>query len=209
VLKNLNNDGRSGKALAQKIAHGDHAAFACFVDKYGPKVQMLARRYAVNTTDSEDLIQEIFLALYKSIGSFRADSTLSTWVHSVALNLCRKHRERRPQANLSFDDTFLEPESNDSANPAVCAAQTELKESVQTALSDLTPEHRDVVILHELQELTYSECASILQIPVGTVKSRLYYAFRSLKHSLADYVLGEMTVGRMPNGVNASAETMI
>ncbi|HEX5324804.1 MAG TPA: sigma factor-like helix-turn-helix DNA-binding protein, partial [Capsulimonadaceae bacterium] len=55
-------------------------------------------------------------------------------------------------------------------------------------LSGLTPEHRDVVILHELQELTYSECAGILRIPVGTVKSRLFYAFRSLKGSLAAYV---------------------
>ena len=75
--------------------------------------------------------------------------------------------------------------------PAQCAEQNELKERIETALSQLSEDHRQVVILHEMHGLTYSECAEALGVPVGTVKSRLFNAFRRLRSSLGGYVLGE------------------
>jgi RNA polymerase sigma-70 factor (ECF subfamily) len=178
------------RQLAARIARGDTRAFASLLDDYGPRVQRLVRRYARDEPDAEDLTQEIFVDLYRSIGGFRGASSLGTWVYRVALNHCLKHVERRRPVGVPYDDA-LRAHADETANPAHFAARSELGDQVHTALDRLTPEHREVVILHELQELTYSECAEVLQIPIGTVKSRLSYAFRRLRDALGGYVLGD------------------
>ncbi len=178
---------QSDRQTARQIAAGNRHAFAAFVDTHGPRLLCLARRYAANETDAEDLVQEIFVALYRGMANFRGDSTLSTWAYQVALNHCRKHLERRPVPTLTLDDSRDLPEAADYG-PAHRAAVGELSSQVHLALDALTPEHRDAVILHELHELTYAECAAVLQVPVGTIKSRLSYAFRRLRGSLTAYV---------------------
>ena len=130
--------------------------------------------------------------MYRGIGGFRGASSLATWVTRVAWNHCLKHAERRRPASLPLDEELRSP-ADDAGNPVQASARRELGDQVQAALQCLTPEHRDVVILHELQELTYQECAAVLSIPVGTVKSRLSYAIRRLRVSLSGYVLGEGT----------------
>lgn len=181
------NDSR----LATRMAAGDREAFATFLDLYGARVHRLARRYAQSEADAEDLTQEIFLDLYRSINTFRGESQLATWVYRVALNHCLRHREKYSRRETeSFDET-LHDTSDQSGDPARYAAQRELSEEVQTALDCLSELHRDVVILHELHGLTYHECAEVLGVPVGTVKSRLSNAFRALRSSLGIYVLGE------------------
>lgn len=178
---------QSDKQLARQIAAGNRDAFAAFVDAHGPRLLRLARRFAACEADAEDLTQEIFVALYGGMANFRGDCTLSTWAYQVALNHCRKHLARRPQPTLAFDDSRDVPEAA-LHGPAHRAAVGELSSQVHLALDALTPEHREVVILHELQELTYAECAAVLNVPLGTVKSRLSYAFRRLRGTLAAYV---------------------
>ena len=85
----------------------------------------------------------------------------------------------------------MEQENDWRSNPLLSATKTELKEQVSEALGQLSPLHRDVIVLHELHGLTYLECAEILDIPVGTVKSRLSNAFTKLRLSLGNYVLGQ------------------
>ena len=178
---------QSDRHIARQIAAGNRDAFAAFVDAHGPRLLRLARRYAACEADSEDLVQEIFVALYRGMASFRGGSTLSTWAYRVALNHCRQYLARRPAATLPLDDSRDLPEAVHHG-PAHRAAVGELSSQVHLALEALTPEHRDAVILHELHELTYAECAAVLQVPVGTVKSRLSYAFRRLRGSLTAYV---------------------
>lgn len=178
------------KRLAAQVAQGDRRACAILVDTYGPKVHGLVRRHVSTEADAEDITQEIFVELYRSIGTFRGASSLATWVYRVALNRCLKHQQRKPPATLPFEDALL-THADDRPGPAQSAARRELGDEVHAALGRLSPEHRQVVILHELQELTYQECAQILQIPVGTVKSRLSNAFRRLRTSLGTYVLGD------------------
>ena len=180
----------SDRRLAQQIADGDAGAFTEYVDTFGPRLHRLVRRYADGEADAEDLTQEIFLDLYRSMASFRGESTLATWTYRVALNHCLKHVRRARPATVSYDDAWVEREAEDRG-PAHRAAQGELSEHVHQALDGLSPDHRDVVILHELQDLTYRECADILQVPVGTVKSRLSYAFRRLRERLGGYVLSD------------------
>lgn len=180
------------KRLAAQVAQGDRRAFAILVDTYGPKVHGLVRRHVSTEADAEDVTQEIFVEVYRSIGGFRGASSLGTWVYRVALNRCLKHQQRRPPATLPIEDALL-TQADNRPDPAQSAARRELGEELHAALDHLTPEHRQVVILHELQDLTYQECAQILQIPVGTVKSRLSNAFRRLRISLGTYVLGDET----------------
>jgi len=181
--------------LAQRIAQGDRHAFEEFVDGYGARVHRLVRRYVSHEADAEDVTQEIFLDLYRCINNFRGEATLSTWVYRVALNHCLRHRERTTPAVQSLDEMGHERghEPHDSGgDPVRWAARRELCGQVHVALDDLSDVHRDVVILHELHGLTYRECAAILEVPVGTVKSRLSNAFRALRGSLGNYVLGEV-----------------
>ncbi len=179
---------RDDKRLAKQIAAGDPGAFAAFVDGYGPRLHRLVRRYTACEADAEDLTQEIFVDLYRSMAGFRGASALATWTWRVALNHCRKHAGRARPATVPYDEALGEREAEEHG-PARHAARRELSEQVHAALDGLSPEQRDVVILHEMQELTYRECAAILQVPEGTVKSRLSYAFRRLRETLSGYVL--------------------
>lgn len=171
--------------LANQIAAGEPGAFTTFVDAYGPRLHRLVRRYTANEADAEDLTQEIFVDLYRSIGSFRGNSALATWVTQVTLNHCRKHAGRTRSMTVPFDDALTEAEEH---GPVHHAARRELSDRVYAALDGLSPDHREVVILHELQEMTYRECAAVLGVPEGTVKSRLSYAFRRLRGALSGYV---------------------
>ena len=188
--------------LAQRIAQGNRGAFEEFLDAHGANVHRLVRRYVANETDAEDLTQEIFVSLYRSIGGFRGDSTLATWVYRVAFNHCLKHLGRAHPATESFEESEHEP-VDASNDPARGMARQELSTQVHLALDKLSLLHRDVIILHELHGLTYRECADVLGVPVGTVKSRLANAFRCLRDSLGSYVLGDApahfpeTIGEM------------
>lgn len=179
---------QSERQLARRIAGGDRQAYAAFVDAYGPRVHRLVRRHTRTESDAEDVTQEIFVDLYRGMAGFRGASSLATWVYRVSLNHCLKHRERRPPEFLPYDDA-RHAEADPAAGPVQCAARRELADQVQTALDDLTPAHREVVVLHELHGLTYGECAEAMGIPVGTVKSRLSHAFRRLRAQLGGYVL--------------------
>lgn len=173
------------KELAQSVARGDCGACGRLLDQYGPRLQSLARRYTFSREDAEDLTQVIFVEIYRSISRYRGDSALSTWIYGIGLNQCMKHAQLHEPSTEKLEDADLQ--SPQRSDPEDFAAQTELRDEISSALDRLSPEHKSVVILHELQELTYAECAVVLAIPVGTVKSRLYYAFRALRTTLSDY----------------------
>ena len=205
MRKQIENDRGKDLATARKIASGDREAFGEFVDRYGPRVQAMARRYALSFADAEDLTQDVFVDLYRCIASFNGSAALSTWTYKVALNHCMKHRERRPAATAELIDESVETRQGEGADPSTSAVRSELKRTVDRALDHLSQDHRDVVVLHELHELTYSECASILHVPIGTVKSRLHHAFVALRGVLAAYVRDEPLTGDV---IRATAETI-
>src|SRR5262249_29219916 len=117
-----------------------------------------------------------------------------TWVYRIAVNHCLKHGEKAgSHRSYTTNGTYREelPDSDWRANPEQSAAKSELGRQVYAELGRLQPMHRDVVILHELHGLTYEECAKALEVPVGTVKSRLSNAFKKMRGGLQGYVLGE------------------
>ncbi len=178
------------RQLANQLQGHHPGAWAAFVDLYGPRLHRLARRYAPCEADAEDLTQEIFVALYQSLANFRGDSSLATWSYRVALNHCLKHAAKARPVTVPYDDAH-DQAVPDALSPVNQSARRELSGQIETALGNLSPSHRDAVILHELHEMTYAECAAVLGIPVGTVKSRLSTAFRRLRESLGGYILSD------------------
>jgi RNA polymerase sigma-70 factor (ECF subfamily) len=191
----------SEKRLVRRLQKGDAKAFAELVDAYGGRVHHLVRRYVDNPSDAEDVTQEIFTDIYKGLiaDKYMFRSKLSTWVYRVALNHCLKHCQRRRTDSAPLEDQEL-PDTDWRVDPARCAAHSELSAQVRHAVSQLSPLHSDVVILCELHGLTYQECAAALEIPVGTVKSRLSTAFRRLRGLLSGYVAAgnDETVSTLP-----------
>ena len=179
------------KRLMRRIAEGETRAFEELVDSLGARVHRLARRYAAQEADAEDLTQEIFLDVFRCASRFRGDASLATWVYRIALNHCLKHQNRATPVVEATDET-----QDFEADPMRHALRGELHDRVHGALESLSPLHRDIVILHELHGLTYLECARVLNVPLGTVKSRLSNAFRALRQSLRPYVLDERSETR-------------
>ncbi len=175
------------RQLARQITEGAPNAWAAFVDAYGLRLHRLARRYTACEADAEDLTQEIFVALFQSLAAYRGEASLATWAYRIALNHCLKHAAKTRLTTIPYDNAREQPEPKERG-PAHQAARRELSGQLHTALDNLSPDHRTIVILHELHEMTYAECAAVLEVPIGTVKSRLSTAFRRLRSSLSEYV---------------------
>jgi RNA polymerase sigma-70 factor (ECF subfamily) len=177
------------QSLVKRIQSGDRAAFEQLMDAYETRVYRLALRFTGNAADAEDVTLEVFHGVYRSIGRFRGGSSLGTWIYRIAMNHCLEFRRKRRLDTEPYDETTSVATGNWRHDPEQSATRAELSQHVEAAINSLSPLHRDVVVLHELQGLTYSEVAETLNVPVGTVKSRLSNAFRRLRDQLGGYVL--------------------
>lgn len=165
-------------------------AFEALVTAYEHRVYALALRSSGNEYDARDIVQEVFLRVYRSLGSFRGDSGFSTWIYRIAMNICVDFARRSaaaPQlAVLDGEDdaTRTLPDGNLSHQPETAAEAAELRDEIQLALAELTEEHRTIVLLRDVSGLSYDEIARTLQLTEGTVKSRLARARKSLREIL-------------------------
>lgn len=125
-----------------------------------------------------DVSQETFLTAYKVLKNFRGESSLSTWLFGIANNECRRESRKNSVQPIQLEiDIEWSPGENSEGSIVD-------RYALQQALSKLSADHREVVILHEIEGRTYEEAAEILGVPVGTVKSRLHHAFQQLRRSL-------------------------
>jgi RNA polymerase sigma-70 factor (ECF subfamily) len=155
---------------------GDREAMARLVEaNYDAVFRFCARR--IGPELAADAAQETFLTAQKAIKKFRNDSSLRTWLFGIAHNHCR-HQSRKNRTE-SWDWTTMEDGGQSPENGLID------RQALRTALQGLSAEHREVVLLHEVEGLTYEEAAKVLNIPVGTVKSRLHHAFLGLRRALA------------------------
>lgn len=174
--------------ILNHIRSGNPIAFEELLDAFQTKIYRLALRYARSPSDAEDITQETFLGVYKSLPGFKHQSSLSTWIYRIALNHCFEYRRRQREEVLPLSEGDFIPSMKSSDNPVICALRSEAVDHIESALDNLSSTHKEVIILHELQELTYAEVASLLNIPVGTVKSRLYHAMKLLKQQLNSFM---------------------
>jgi RNA polymerase sigma-70 factor, ECF subfamily len=164
--------------LVQQCLQGDGSAWEELVRRHTRRIFNICYRFTGNSTEAEDLSQEVFLRVYRTLASYRsAYGGFATWMTSVTRNLLIDHyrRTKRDRITDSLDDKMAIVENKESAGrrPDQQALLGELSGQVQAALARLSPELREAVILRDLQQLEYAEIRQVLEVPEGTVKSRI------------------------------------
>jgi len=168
--------------LVRRSQAGDEEAFAALFQKYKNLVYKTAYLMLGDADEAEDLLQEVFIQVHKSLHTFQpTKGALTTWLHRVTVNRCLNRRRKRRFSFLPLDESS--PSSVASRWPS-SESRTVEEEAVRQAVSRLSEKQRAVVILRYYWELAYSEIAHILDIPLGTVKSRLNLALRTLRKEL-------------------------
>jgi RNA polymerase sigma-70 factor, ECF subfamily len=179
----------SDEQIVEMALAGDPDAFGEIVKRWERRIFALAYGILGKEEDARDATQETFINAYRSLKNFRGEAKVSSWLHRIAVNQCISRQRRlkvRSETPLE-DETGLEKTtsalvSNDS--PLFHAEAKQVSETVRRAVNSLPPELRQVVVMKEFEELTFLEIAEILEIPLSTVKSRLYVALKQLRRRL-------------------------
>jgi len=170
--------------LVRRLQKGDDAAFEEFVSAYEKKIYTLALRQTGNHQDAQDITQEVFLRVYRNVNNFREESRLSTWIYQITMNACidaARRRARRVEVTPMYTDEDGEEQvpmelPDESYAPEKVYEQTALRDQIREGLAHLTEEHRRILILRDINGLSYTEIGEVLGLSEGTVKSRLFRA---------------------------------
>jgi RNA polymerase sigma-70 factor, ECF subfamily len=170
--------------LARRIADGDMQAFEEFYQRYHRRVYGLCLRMSRNTTEAEDLTQEVFMHVYRKIGSFRGESTMMTWLHRVTVNLVLMHfrKSGTRRERTTEDGETPEPQVEGALVPNQMMTIDRL--ALERAIARLPPGYRAVFILHDVEGYEHTEIARMLGGCVGTSKSQLHKARKKLRELL-------------------------
>jgi RNA polymerase sigma-70 factor, ECF subfamily len=171
--------------LVGLFQRGDEEAFDLLVEKHRRRIYSLVCRLA-NPGEADDLAQEVFIAAYRALPSFRGDSAFSTWLYRIAVHVCSHHIRKRRLDTTDLDEEFMDLERGH--DPEHSAISGELQQRVRDAIRALPYKLRLVVVLRDLQGLSYEEIAQVVGCPIGTVRSRLHYATQRLATVLRPYV---------------------
>jgi len=173
--------------IVQKVIKGDVNAFETLVLAYEKNVYNIALRMTGNSEDASDMTQETFIKAYNSLQSFRGDSKFSVWLYRIATNVCLdflRSKSRRPTVSLSVEDNEGDEVqldvADESQSPELLLDRQMTRESVRRGLETLSPEYRQILLLREIQGLSYEEISQALGLEAGTVKSRIFRARKKL-----------------------------
>ncbi len=186
----------SDHQLVKKTLRGDNQAFEELVQIYQNKVYALSYRYMGNEDDAYDMSQESFIKAYRSLKSFKGDSSFGTWIYRITTNVCLDEirRRKRRVVPLSLDEPLATLDGNgvekEIADTSLTAdriyEQKEFSENLQKLLDEMKPEHKSAIVLRDVMELSYEEIAVVLDCSIGTVKSRINRARTVLQKKLGD-----------------------
>jgi len=175
--------------LLELAMNGDSHAFGALVERYQRRVVGVAQAIVHNQDDAVELAQETFVRAYENLAKFESRSSFSTWLYRIAANLSIDFRRREGRHTvLRGEDAENEiqrlPSPRGDSFQEIARGQ--LKRRLSDALGELTQEHRAVILLREVEGLSYDEISDVLQVPRGTVMSRLHYARGRLREILKD-----------------------
>jgi RNA polymerase sigma-70 factor (ECF subfamily) len=178
----------SDMELVRRVRQGDEAAFRRVVDIHGPRLYLLAVSMLGNREDAQDVVQETFVGAFRGLRGFQGRSTVKTWLTRILMNNVADLRRRRHlRKTLPFDEAAEQL----GASPAWRVTETgraDMRMDIAAVVGRLPEEHRAVIVLREMQGMTYEEIAAALGVPRGTVESRLFRARQKLKEILGDYL---------------------
>ena len=192
------------RILVARAQQGDHAAFRQLFDRYHKRAYSVAYGVLKNRHDAMDVVQEGFVKVHKHLASFQGSSSFYTWLYRIVMNLAIDQlRRRKTSRPVEYDDAIARDGdgTNDAilprmadANPRKAAIRRELIEKIDAALAELPEYHRQVILLREIEGLSYEEMAEVLEVPKGTIMSRLFHARKKMQAALAGYVDGDMDI---------------
>jgi len=183
------------RSLVRAAQGGDARAFRALVERYQRRVYQLALGMMKDPDDAMDIAQETFVRVHRYLPSFKGDSSFFTWTYRIATNLCldsARKRGRSERVEMDESDAEIEsrmdPPSAALAGPQRAALNAELKAKIDEALAALSEKHRAILLLREVEGLSYEELARTLGIRKGTVMSRLFHARLKMQRKLREYL---------------------
>lgn len=182
-------DLQDDEQLVEQVRRGSQSAFSLLVQRNQGAIYSLCYRMVGDPGEAEDLAQEAFLRLYRSVGSFRRGARLRPWLHRIAVNVCLDALRRRRESTVPLD-ALLEVERQPRAErrdemPEQACLSYETRAEVQQGLLGLPAEYRAVLVLRYLEDLSYREISEMLDVPVSTVETRLFRAKKMLARAMA------------------------
>ena len=183
-------EGRIGgeSHLVDRLRRGDPRAFEELVIAHQHRVFGVALRMLRNRAEAEEVAQEVFLRVHRSIGDFRGEAKLSTWLYAIASRLCLNRLASGERRIAHEGEETLARVASGDADPADEVERGELEAALQRAVAELPDERRIVVVLRDLEGLSYEEIAAALELPLNTVRSRLHRARMDLKNKLERFL---------------------
>ncbi len=182
--------------LVTRSQGGDSRAFEDLVVRHRGRVYAMIQNMVKNDADSWDLSQEVFVKVWKALPKFEARAKFSTWLYRIVHNVVYDWmRKRKLESAGEFDDELMKEGQvaagsrttpNQNARPDEALRNEELRTDIEAAMAKLSPGHREVVMLREIQGLDYKEIAEVMEISMGTVMSRLFYARKKLQGLLSN-----------------------
>lgn len=188
-------DGYTDQQIVERVLAGEMDAFSVLVDRYQDRIFSAVLNYVYNHDDAIDITQEAFVKAYSRLKSFNASSAFYTWLYRIAVNSAidfLRKRKSRPADSLDddkFADIGFEPVSHDaSADPEKVVVRSEQAQTLRKAIASLSTKLKSALILHDVEGLSQEEVAEILNVPLGTVKSRVSRARIELRNLLRKQV---------------------
>lgn len=185
--------------LVERVRTGDQRAFKSLVERYQRKVYAVALGMLKDKEDARDVAQEAFVKVYRYLDHFKGDASFYTWLYRITVNICIDVMRKKGSAreDVEFDEAVAHDtaEANIGAlgsrlgtNPQKSALRKELADKILSALEQVPPKHREILLLREIEGMSYEELSRTLEIPKGTVMSRLFHARLKVQKVLNEYL---------------------
>jgi RNA polymerase sigma-70 factor, ECF subfamily len=187
--------------LVQRVQQGDQRAFKLLVERYQRKIYSVALGMVKDKEEARDVAQEAFIKVFKYLDHFKGDASFYTWLYRITVNVCidvlRKKGSARGDEHLEFDESVRMDisEANLGAlgtklgtNPQKAALRKELADKITAAIAQIPETHRQILLLREVEGMSYEDLARTLDIPKGTVMSRLFHARLKMQKILSGYL---------------------
>ncbi len=182
------------KETIRQAIEGDQHAYAEIVDRYRPQIYTLIIRMVKTREEAEDLTQETFIKAFHSLPSFNAEYAFSTWLYKIAVNNCIDYFRKKRLKTTSIDTPIVAKDGelprefpdDQTQGPDSGLMDQERKSQIQSAIDNLPEKYRDAIVLRHVHDKSYEEIAEELNVPIGTVKVRIFRAREMLKKKLRD-----------------------
>ena len=191
-------------AVVRRVQRGDTDAFEMLVAAYEKNVFNVALQMTGNREDAQDMTHEAFIKAYSSLSTFRGDSKFSSWLYRIVSNVCldfKRRQSRRPSSSLTVEDDEGEniqlDIADESQSPEALLERKMTREAVRAGLQQLPDEQRQILLLREIQGLSYEEIGEVMGLEAGTVKSRIFRA----RKKLCAFLLKD---GNIPDSISSS-----